>query len=224
FPVSAKNQFQVSAKSIPATSIGGDFYDFIENDSERLGIVMGDVSGKGVPAALYMARLVSDFRFHSQIRQNVCETLAIINDLLVERGRRGMFVTLQYLVAELATGRVEVASAGHLPALHVLRDGRGCKLIENHVGVPLGILPGINFASQTIQLEHGDYLVSFTDGIIEAKNKKGEQFSLQRLIKFLNRPWATPDDIVNQLIKEIKHFTRGASQHDDLTVTAFKWC
>ncbi len=224
FPVSRKKQFEVAAKSLPAASIGGDFYDFIEYDPHTLGMVMGDVSGKGVPAALYMARLVSDFRFHTQIERNVSRSLSTINDLLVDRGRRGMFVTLQYIVVNLDRGTADVATAGHLPAIHLHNGGRKISLIDQDSGIPLGILSGVSYQSKTIQMDHGDFLICFTDGIVEAKNRHGEQFSLQRLINFLNQSWTHPDEIVEQLIRQVHRFVDGAEQHDDLTVLAFKWC
>ncbi len=224
FPTSSKNQFQVFAKTQPAASIGGDFYDFIEYDSNKLGLVMGDVSGKGIPAALYMARLVSDFRFYTQIEQSVSDTLDKINRLLVERGRRGMFVTLQYILADLNSGMLEIASAGHLPAIHIRTKTGDCLPVDVEGGVPLGILPQFHYPTRRLQLTHGDYIVCLTDGIIEAKNRQGEQFSLSRLLNFLNRTWASPDDLVESLIAEVRHFSRGAEQHDDLTVLAFQWC
>ena len=223
FPTDAAHRFEVAARSIPATHIGGDFYDFIEFDDDSLGLVIGDVSGKGVPAALYMARLVSDFRFYTQLNRDPVATLARINDILVDRGRHGMFVTLQYALVDLASGRVEVASGGHLPP-HWLRDnGTRGEPLELGAGGPLGIIGRMQFDLHQLHLLHGDTLIFFTDGVVEAKNKKGEQYSMQRLAKFLRRSWQTPQQLVDAVVESVSHFSRGVPQHDDITVVAFTW-
>lgn len=224
FPVCSTNRFQVWAKSLPATSIGGDFYDFIEFDPDTLGVVIGDVSGKGIPAALYMARLVSDFRFHTRIEKDPAQTLATINDLLVERGRRGMFVTLQYLVLDIPSGEAQVVTAGHLPILRIRKDPLRCEPIEANGGVPLGIVGGAAFDVHRFHLEHGEYLICFTDGIIEAKNRSKQQYTLERLMRNLCAEWESPEEIIENLIISVENFSRGMAQFDDLTVVALKWC
>lgn len=222
-PTDQKNRFRVAGKSIAASSIGGDFFDFIEFDENTLGMVMGDVAGKGIPAALYMARLVSDFRFQTQIERDPAQILAKINNLLVERSRRGMFVTLQYLLLDTPTGTIKLASAGHLPMLKIKNRGKKCIIVNGQTSAPLGILKNMEFSCQSISLDPGDILVCFTDGIIEAKNKKGKQYTLVRLTDFLQRSWESPDQIVEYVIASVNEFARGEAQHDDLTVTALRW-
>jgi len=223
FPVSKTHRFDVYAKTKPATFIGGDFYDFFEFNSQSLGLIIGDVSGKGIPAALYMARLVSDFRFYTQREHDPAKVLAVMNDLLVERGRRGMFVTLQFLKLDIATGEVEIANAGHLPALHLCDQGKQCVPVANDSGIPLGILPGATFETRSIRMRPGDYLVCFTDGLIEARNRRGTYFTMDRLRKGLRQPWDSAQDVVDDLIRQVQAFSKGASQHDDLTVSVLRW-
>jgi len=223
FPTDAANRFQVAARSLPATHIGGDFYDFFEFDKDSLGLVIGDVSGKGVPAALYMARLVSDFRFYTQLNRDPVTTLRRMNEILVERGRRGMFVTLQYTFVDLASGCVALASGGHLPPLWLRENGNHCATLELPGGAPLGIMNGMAFEQQKVYLQSGDSLVFFTDGVVEAKNRNGEQYSLKRLADFLRRAWRTPRELVDAVIENVAEHSLGAPQHDDITVMAMKW-
>ncbi|MFQ5770918.1 MAG: PP2C family protein-serine/threonine phosphatase, partial [bacterium] len=119
FPDSPEQRFSVTAKSLPAASIGGDFFDFIEIDKDTIGIAVGDVTGKGIPAALYMARLVSDFRIYTQIHKYPAQVLKALNKILVERSRRGMFVTFQYGLLNAASGKFVYANAGHIPFLRI---------------------------------------------------------------------------------------------------------
>jgi sigma-B regulation protein RsbU (phosphoserine phosphatase) len=223
FPRDARHRFEVAARSIPATHIGGDFYDFFEFGQDSLGLVIGDVSGKGVPAALYMARLVSDFRFYTQLNHDPATTLTKINEILVERGRRGMFVTLQYGAIDLLRGRVTMASGGHLPPLWVREHGARSEAMELRAGVPLGIMNGVSFEQLEFNLQSGDSLVFFTDGVIEAKNKNGEQYSMRRLDELVRRPWTSPKKLIDAVIEEVAEFSQGAPQHDDITVMALQW-
>lgn len=223
FPIDRAGRFDVAARSLPATHVGGDFYDFIELDNDSLALVLGDVSGKGVPAALYMARLVSDFRFHTQLHRDPVATLSRMNDILVDRGRHGMFVTLQYALVDLATGRVQVASGGHLPPQWLRDRGSRSQTLELGAGGPLGIVTGMQFDRSELQLQHGDALAFFTDGVVEAKNRQGEQYSLQRLEQLLCRPWPSAQQLVDTVMENVGHFSKGAAQHDDITVMALKW-
>jgi len=225
FPESADNLFSIYAKNLPAKSIGGDFYDFIEfNDEKQIGIIIGDVSGKGIPAALYMARLVSDFRFYSLTKRNNTATcLEAINNSLVSRSRRGMFVTAQYLLADQISGKITYSNCGHLPFLWYHQASQTVEWVKNTDDIPLGIQKGIQFSSNALQLAHGDYIILFTDGIIEAKNDKKHQFQMKRLIETLNEGWNRPENLVNHVLKAIDKFCKGMPQHDDITIVAYRW-
>ncbi len=223
FPTDARNRFSVAARSVPAIQIGGDFYDFVNCSEDALGVVMGDVSGKGMPAALYMAHLMSDFRIYSQSEAHPAGVLETINRILVERGRRGMFVTLQYILLDLNSGRVDYATGGHLPFLWLRQHGRKSEFVGKGGGAPLGILAESRFVQKSLQLAAGDYLIIFTDGVVEAKNRDAKQYSMERLRTTLKRPWPSPQALVEHLMQDVQHFTEGTAQHDDQTVVALRW-
>ncbi len=136
--------YKFSAHYTPAQEVGGDFYDFIRLDRGRTGIVIGDVSGKGVPAALYMAKLGSDLRTLAFTEGDPAAALTKLNDLLAERSRRGMFATLLYIELDGETGRLTMANAGHLPPLIKKADGSVRKL-PTAGSAPLGILAACSF-------------------------------------------------------------------------------
>lgn len=219
-PVCPRGRYQLAAKTRPAKMVGGDFFDFIEFDVDHLGIAIGDVSGKGIPAALYMARLVSDFRFLAQKGGAPGETLTELNSLLVERSRRGIFVTMQYLILDIPTGEVQIADAGHLPPL--IRSGDGTRTLELEGGMPLGIVRGARFETTRLALYENDKLCLYTDGAIEAKNKQGEQFSLAHLLNVFQEDGASPDQVLKNIISALTGFSKKVPQHDDITLLILK--
>jgi sigma-B regulation protein RsbU (phosphoserine phosphatase) len=224
FPTSAEKQFAVWAKNIPARTIGGDFFDFIEFPTDQqLGVIIGDVSGKGIPAALYMARLVSDFRFFSQANNSPAACFTTINNSLVRRSRRGFFVTAIYLLLDVTTGMLSITNGGHLPPLWYQQQDEKVSWLENNVEIPLGISSNIDFSSFQLQLNHGDSIVLYTDGIIEAKNRAGKQFTRERLINCFQKQWEHPRPMIQNILDEIKMFSSGAPQHDDITILALTW-
>lgn len=224
FPRSPENKFLVYGKNIPATSVGGDLFDFVEFDSQRLGLIIGDVSGKGIPAALYMARLVSDLRYYSHLKKDAGQTLSAINELLLERSSQGMFVTLQYMILDSQTGKLSIVNGGHLPPLWIRARKRSVERISCNSGIPLGVIPVSFMEDQCIQLESGDFIVMYTDGIIEAKNSSGQLFSMGQLEKIINTNRETPEEVVQMIIDSVLKFSEGKAQHDDITVLALKWC
>lgn len=223
FPQAEHDKFLLHAKNIPATAVGGDLFDFIEIDSRRLGMVIGDVSGKGIPAALYMARLISDLRYYSHIHERPTELMQVINSVLFERSRQGMFVTLIYFLLDRQTGELKITNGGHLPPLWFQEATQTCQVVNSSAGIPLGILPEIAFKEQSIQLNPGDQLLFYTDGIIEAKNVRGKMFSMERLENIFNQTWNHPRLLIEEIVKQIKKFSRNASQHDDITLMSIKW-
>ena len=223
FPTDDNNRFRLAARSIPATQIGGDFFDFVDCGKDALGFVVGDVSGKGIPAALYMARLVSDFRIHSQTDRYPASVLNTINHLLVDRGRRGMFVTLQYVIVDLRTGKVNYANGGHMPLFWIQENGKTGRYIGKGGGAPLGILSESRYVQKSLQLSPGDYLVAYTDGIVEAKNRDGKQYSMQHFGDRLLQQWSSPEELIDFVVDDVRNFTDGMHQQDDLTIFALQW-
>ncbi|MBN1351731.1 SpoIIE family protein phosphatase [candidate division KSB1 bacterium] len=223
FPQSPEGAYSVWAKNIPAISVGGDFYDFIEFDAKKLGIVIGDVSGKGIPAALFMARLVSDFRFFTQSEKRPEDTMSAMNNCLAERSLQGMFVTLSYLLLDIQTGELTIADGGHLPPIWVHHRQAYAETIDQLDCIPLGIQRDASFSSSTIQLEHGDSVILVTDGVIEAKNKRGEQLSMKGLLDIDHVDSNDTRQVVTTIIDATLSFSRGTRQHDDITVVCLTW-
>ena len=222
FPKCENNRFETWAAYKAAKSIGGDFYDFLMLDENHLAIVIGDVCGKGIPAALYMARVLSDFRFFTQLN-NPSETVSRLNKQLVERSRNGMFVTLAYAVLNAKTGLITYVNAGHGPMLRINHLGNKVDIIGLAKEIPLAIREESIYQQESFQLEHGDYLVLFTDGISEARNIQGEQMSLEILADIIAKPWESPKMLTEFVLNKVLKLSKNSTQHDDLTLVAIRW-
>lgn len=208
--------FTFASEYTAAQEVGGDFYDFIEFPDNRLGIVIGDVAGKGVVAALYMARLMSDFRFIALTEHIPTRVMTRFNNLLVQRSRRGMFVTLVYVLLELRDNFMTVINAGHLPPL--FRDGKTGEIekLDSQTAPPLGIMPDMMYQATSRQFHAGDALMLYTDGVMEARNADKEEFGLERLQTLLKA--GSAELLVRDVRGELDAFTDGQPQHDDLTL------
>jgi phosphoserine phosphatase RsbU/P len=214
----------VEAKSLPASAVGGDFYDFYTPDAERLGVMIGDVSGKGVPAALFMAKLISDFRSTGQRLREPEEILAAMNQGLAGQARRGMFVTVQLLLLDSISGWVRASDGGHVPLLWHHRRSGEVEVLDLPGGPPLGIVPDAAYPGITLQLEHGDSLLLLTDGVLECTNESGEAFGFPRLIETVRT--ASPADglYVQPVLRAVEAFTARGRRFDDLTLVQLTWC
>ncbi|MBI4553998.1 MAG: SpoIIE family protein phosphatase [Candidatus Latescibacteria bacterium] len=203
---------------VSARQVSGDFYDFIEFSGRRLGVVFGDVSGKGVPAALYMAKLMSDFRFFALSEPEPARAVSRVNNLLVDRSRRGMFVTFVYLLIDLESRTMTVTNAGHLPPLICQgRDGLVIKLAGPSCS-PLGIIPDIPVQSFTRLLEPGDAVVLYTDGVLEARNPMKQEFGYARLEQVLHSAPSAPEPLLGAVHDALHRFMGRSPQHDDITL------
>ena len=209
-----------AAKTIPARFVGGDFFDFIPLKDNKLGILVGDVSGKGVSAALFMARLLSDFRYLAQDYPEPAMLMVEVNKILHARSRQGMFATAVYLQIDLIKNTILSVNAGHHPILTRNMDG---EIIEQGKdgGIPLGILNNSIYKQEEIFVDNGGLVFIYTDGAVEPANINGEQFGFNRLSKFIAESGADPDTIIDQLREKIQTFSAHAPPHDDITFLAF---
>jgi len=212
--------YQFSAHYTPAQEVGGDFYDFIHLDRNRTGVVIGDVSGKGVPAALYMAKLGSDLRTLAFTEKNPAAALERLNDLLAERSRRGMFATLLYIELDSQTGSLLISNAGHLPLIIKKKDG-SVKKLSTTGGSPLGILAGMKFGQESVTLDAGDIVILYTDGIIEAMNAAEELYGYERFDALIRIAPSHPEGLKSAVIDDVNKFTGLSPQHDDMTMVCF---
>jgi sigma-B regulation protein RsbU (phosphoserine phosphatase) len=201
-----------------ALEVGGDFYDFIPLEEGRLGVLIGDVSGKGVSSALYMARLTSDFRLLAIRRKSPTALVEQINDLLCDRSRRGMFVTLLYMVLDTTRHTIEYVNAGHIPPIIWNDSQNRFSILKETGGPPLGILKGFQYPSATIPLCCGDCLLLSTDGLIEAKNSEGERFGWDLLEQVVRRGHSNVERVYDSVVANLASFVRKCPQSDDTTI------
>jgi serine phosphatase RsbU (regulator of sigma subunit)/anti-sigma regulatory factor (Ser/Thr protein kinase) len=212
-------EWQVAAYYGPARVVGGDFYDFIDLGEGRIGLVVGDVTDKGVPAALVMARTHSILRAEAPRLVAPGAVLARANDLLSAEMPEKMFVTCLYMVLEPATGRVVYANAGH--NLPYVRTANG--VVEfRATGMPLGLLPGLTYEEKTSEIGRGDSVLLYSDGIIEAHDPAGEMYGFPRLKADMASEFAGTE-LLDELLDRLHAFTgRGWEQEDDITMVALR--
>ncbi len=212
------------ARTVPAWETGGDFFDVVDMGEGRIGAVIGDVSGKGVPAALYMVKALSEFRFRSPGGAlSIDKLLEALNDSLFDHSTSGMFVTLLYVVVDTAARALSYGNAGHLPLMRKSGGSGGVEALDGGSGIPLGITRGARYATHTVTLEKGDVLLLYTDGIIEARNRKGREFGLPRLRRLLaSGRTAGPEALVKRVLRSVERFSKGMPRHDDLTALAIR--
>lgn len=213
------NGWNVDAFYRPARAVGGDFYDFIDLGGARLGVVIGDVTDKGVPAALVMATCRSMLRAAAFSHDSPSAVLADVNDALVPEIPPAMFVTCLYAIIDTDAGEVVFANAGH--NLPYVRTADG--VIElRATGMPLGLMPGMDYDDKVYELSVGDLMVLTSDGITEAHNPEGEMYGFSRL---MGRVAAKPknDDMVNSLVGDLEMWTGSeAEQEDDITLVVVR--
>jgi len=212
--------YKFSAHYTPAQEVGGDFYDFIHLVRGRIGIVIGDVSGKGVPAALYMAKLGSDLRTLAFTEKDPAAALRQLNNQLAERSRRGMFATLLYVELDTQSGNLLISNAGHLPPIIKKADGSVQKIAPAG-GSPLGILANMSFGQETVHLDRGDTMILYTDGIIEAMDAKEKLYGFDRFEALIRKCVADPDILKSAIIDDVNRYTGLCAQHDDMTLVTF---
>jgi sigma-B regulation protein RsbU (phosphoserine phosphatase) len=212
--------YQIAASSTPAREVGGDFFDFFEIGEGRLGLIIGDVTGKSVSGALIMSASRSVFRMLSEEKLTVGEIMMRANRRLKKDIKSGMFVALLYAVLDAEKGGVGLCSAGQTQPVLMSAKTAEVKLVETLGDTfPLGILEDASYEETRLQLEPGDKVVFYTDGIVEAMNKKEEIYGFERLQEVIKTSKASEAEaLMNDIITSVSNFTGNAPQHDDLTL------
>ena len=222
-PFPDRKEFDIYAKMIPAKEVGGDLYDFFLIDKYRLGVVIGDVSGKGIAAALLMAVCKTLIKATAYKGMPTDSVLSEVNNILVDESPSNMFVTVFYGVLDTRSGSFEYSNAGHNSPYLISNDG-SINQLSNVGGLLLGAMKDVEYQSNVIMLKPGESVVFYTDGVTEAFNKNEEEFNEKRLEEvLLNKNGFAPKDFVQQVFEQVQNFTNGVEQSDDITCLALKY-
>ena len=217
-----RTEFDLFASMTPAKEVGGDFYDFFLIDRDHLALVMADVSGKGVPGALFMMVSKAILKNNAMVGKSVGEILAMTNDLVCANNKMEMFVTVWFGILEISTGKIIAANAGHeYPAL--TQNGVYTLLKDKHSFI-IGGMEGTRYAEYEIRLKPGDRLFLYTDGVPEAVDAKNNMFGTDRMLGALN---AEPDASLERTLENVRNavdgFVSGAERFDDMTMLCLEY-
>ena len=212
--------FDIAAYSVSAREVGGDFYDFIEMGEDKAGFVIGDVTGKSVSGALVMSASRSVFRMLSEEGLSVDQSMMRANRRLKKDVKSGMFVALLYAVLNSQDRTLTMCSAGQTQPVMMSAKTAEATLVETEGDTfPLGILEDANYEETRLQLQPGDKVVFYTDGIVEAMNEQEEIYGFERLQEVIKSSRVdTAEALMNEVIASVDTFAGGAPQHDDITV------
>lgn len=221
-PFPERKEFDIFASMDPAKEVGGDFYDFFMIDDDHLALLIADVSGKGVPAALFM--MTSMILIHNAATDKLSPgtVLEFINNQICDRNPEEMFISIWMGVLEISTGKLIAANAGH--EYPMVRYEDTFELLKDRHGFVVGGLRDMKYIEYTLQLQPGSRVFVYTDGLDEAMNGKFEKFGTARILDVLNsNPDATDEEMLSCMQKAVDVFTDGTEQFDDLTMMSFTW-
>lgn len=212
--------FRAAAASLPCRSIGGDFYDYVDLSNGSLGFALGDVAGKGPPAALLSAMMQGIFAAQAASSDPPSLTVNRVNLALYRRGIESRFVTLMY-GALYPDGRLQYCNAGHNPPLVV--GPTDFRRLERG-GPIVGLFEGATYEEETVTLESGDWLIVYSDGVSEALSAEGEEYGEARILSCVRRNLAAePQTLLDALFADVREFARGAAQNDDITAMVLRF-
>ena len=219
-PFPESSEFSIHAALHPAREVGGDFYDFFFIDESRLCMCIGDVSGKGVPAALFMAVTRTLIKARATDDVSTASIMTRVNDELSRNNKQYMFVTVFIAILNVVTGKLTYSNAGHNPSYIKRSDGEMVRLDARH-GVVLGASAGLAYKEDNVQLHQGDFIFMYTDGVTEARNPDKAFFGEDRLAALLaSRGYKSMEAVVGHVVEQAKSFEDGAEQFDDITAMA----
>jgi sigma-B regulation protein RsbU (phosphoserine phosphatase) len=221
-PFPDRKEFDLYAMMTPAKEVGGDFYDFFLVDDDHLAMVIADVSGKGIPAALFMVITKTLLKNRAQLGESPKQILETVNNQLCEGNEAEMFVTVWLAIYEISTGRLTAANAGHeYPA--ICRKGGQFELYKDPHGFVLAAMEDMLHKEYELQLEPGDVLMVYTDGVPEATDEEEQLYTTDRMLQALNREKSRdPEILLKGLKQDIDAFDGNAPQFDDITMLCFK--
>lgn len=223
-PLPKYDSFEVFGTMLPAKGVGGDFYDFFPLNGHHLAFTIADVSGKGVPAALFMTMTRGLIRALGQKTRSPLQCFMQLNELITLENESSMFVTAFYGILDAETGKVEYCNAGHNPPYLITAQGEMNQIARSE-GIALGVLSeNTHFRQNALQLKKGDLLLLYTDGVTEAMNGKGELFQESRLEAILKKNWQKSlKEILDEVVAAIRTFSGDREQSDDITLLAIKY-
>ena len=222
-PFPDRKEFELYAMMDPAREVGGDFYDFFFIDDDHLCLVIADVSGKGIPASLFMMNAKVILKTYAMGNNSPSEVLEKTNTEICSNNLMEMFVTVWLGIVELSTGKIVASNAGHeYPVIG--RTGEEFELIRDKHGFVIGGMDGMKYKDYELQLEPGDKLFVYTDGVPEATSAAGEMFGTDRMLEALNEDMYAPvEEMLRNVRRAVRDFTHGAEQFDDLTMLSFEY-
>ena len=223
-PFPDRPEFDIYAEMTPAREVGGDFYDFFMPDEAHIALVAADVSGKGVPAALFMVIGKTLLKDYSGFEETPADVFMKVNDILCESNTEELFITAFEGILDLRTGEMQFANAGHEKPIIYHKDENKWEVYQTRPGFVLAGMEGMKYRPGTLTLKEGDRIVLYTDGIPEAVNKKEEQYGMERFVESLYR---YVDKDCEQMIKAVKadleEYTEGTEQFDDITILSLEY-
>ncbi len=215
-----REEFDIYATMQPAKEVGGDFYDFFLIDDDHLAVVIADVSGKGVPAALFMVIAKTLLKNRAQMGDSPAKVLEVVNNQLCENNKAEMFVTVWFGVMQISTGKIVAANAGHEKPIIRKADGE-FEIFKDKHGFVMGGMEGMKYKEYELEIEKGGCLFVYTDGVPEATSSNSELFGMERLVQVLNEEKDAPlPDILKSVKGSIDKFVKDAPQFDDITMLA----
>jgi hypothetical protein len=212
---------EMAAAMYTARKVGGDLYDIIEFSPEKAGVMIGDVSGKGIPASLFMAMVTAKFKFFAMPQSAPHQTLSDLNSMLVRDSATNLFVTVFYMIFDLENNTARYANGGHLPVAHAATEGE-VEFLDAREGTPLGLIDG-PYSGEEMRFKKGDTFVFYTDGVTEAMNSRREMYGKERLAACIEaHKGFSSKGLLEAIEKDVRRFEPKATQHDDMMLIVIK--
>ena len=218
----SNKDLEILAQLMPAKEVGGDFYDYFFLDKDHIGLVIADVSGKGIPAAMFMMKTITCFKNYVSIDKSPAETLKEVNRTISKNNESKMFVTCFFAIINNKTGEMKFANAGHNPP--IVGHARNYKLLPCKTGFILGPLEDVPVEDEIWQLQNGDTVTLYTDGITEARNANGDLYGVDRLLEMFNeKEYSCLVELHHVIKDDVDKFVDGEPQSDDMTYLTMKY-